>query len=97
MHPEIARTLARQHSDELTRQAERQRVVAAARGRRHRLPHMRVPHYRAPQYRAPQYRLPRYRLPRYRVHWSRTTLSPAGLPGRHERSWVIVISATRGV
>jgi hypothetical protein len=77
MHPEIARTLARQHSDEVTRHAERQRAVTAARERRH--------HAR------------RWRVPRYRVHWSRTTLSAAGLPGRHERSWVIVISATRGV
>ncbi len=37
------------------------------------------------------------RLPRYRLHWSRTTLSGGGLPGRRERSWVIVISATRGL
>jgi hypothetical protein len=37
------------------------------------------------------------RLPRYRLHWSRMTLSAAGLPGRRERSWVIVISATRGL
>jgi len=35
------------------------------------------------------------RLPRYRVHWSRTTLSPVGAAGRPERSWVIVISASR--
>jgi hypothetical protein len=34
-------------------------------------------------------------LPRYRVSWSRTTLSSAGA-GRRGRSWVIVISATRG-
>jgi hypothetical protein len=39
----------------------------------------------------------RLRLPRYRLHWSRTTLSGGGLPGRRERSWVIVISATRGL
>ena len=38
----------------------------------------------------------RWRGPRYRVHWSRTTLS-AGEPGRRERSWVIVISASRGL
>ena len=38
----------------------------------------------------------RLRGPRYRVHWSRTTLS-AGEPGRRERSWVIVISASRGL
>lgn len=74
MHPEIVRTLARQHEDEVARQAQRQRAVAAARERRHHAPH--------------------WRVPRYRVHWSRTTLSPAG---RRERSWVIVISATRGL
>jgi hypothetical protein len=77
MHPEIARTLARQHDDEVTRHAERQRAVTAARESRHHAP--------------------RGRIPRYRVHWSRTSLSAAGLPGRRERSWVIVISATRGL
>ena len=42
----------------------------------------------------------RLRGPRYRVHWSRTTLSPAdapGTPGRRERAWLIVISASRGL
>jgi hypothetical protein len=42
----------------------------------------------------------RWGAPRYRVYWSRTTLSPvdaAGAPGRRERSWVIVISASRGL
>jgi hypothetical protein len=39
----------------------------------------------------------RARLPRYRVHWSRTTLTAAGGPGRRERSWVIVISASRAL
>lgn len=39
------------------------------------------------------------RVPRYRVSWSRTTLSPggAGAAGGRGRSWVIVISATRGL
>jgi len=49
--------------------------------------------------RGPRRRAPRWRAPRYRVHWTRTTLSPvdaAGAPVRHERSWVIVISASRG-
>ena len=36
-----------------------------------------------------------WRVPRYRLSWSRTSLSPAGVAGRRERSWVIVISATR--
>jgi hypothetical protein len=38
-----------------------------------------------------------WRVPRYRVSWSRIILSPAGVAGRRERSWVIVISATRGL
>jgi hypothetical protein len=38
-----------------------------------------------------------WRLPRYRVRWSRTTLPAIGTAGRRERSWVIVISATRGL
>jgi len=49
--------------------------------------------------RGPRHRAPRWRAPRYRVHWTRTTLSPvdaAGAPVRRERSWVIVISASRG-
>ncbi len=37
------------------------------------------------------------RVPRYRLSWSRTSLSPAEAAGRRERSWVIVISATRGL
>jgi hypothetical protein len=37
------------------------------------------------------------RLPRYRVRWSRTTVPGIGAAGRRERSWVIVISATRGL
>lgn len=41
--------------------------------------------------------VPHPHLPHYRVHWSRATLSPVGAAGRPERSWVIVISATRGI
>ena len=47
--------------------------------------------------RGPRPHAPGWRVPRYRVHWSRMTLSPAGVAGQHERSWVIVISATRGL
>jgi len=38
-----------------------------------------------------------WRVPRYRLSWSRTSLSPAGVAGQRERSWVIVISATRAL
>lgn len=37
------------------------------------------------------------RIPRYHVSWSRMSLPAIGAAGRHERSWVIVISATKGV
>jgi hypothetical protein len=42
-------------------------------------------------------RTPGRRVPRYRVSWSRTSLPAIGAAGRRERSWVIVISATRGL
>jgi hypothetical protein len=37
-----------------------------------------------------------WRVPRYRISWSRISLSPAGVAGPRERSWIIIISATRG-
>jgi len=46
--------------------------------------------------RVPRHRVPDLRLPRYRVHWTRTTL-PSVASGRREQSWVIVISARRGL
>lgn len=39
---------------------------------------------------------PRRRLPRWHVNWSRTTLAPACAGERPRRSWVLIISATRG-
>jgi len=47
--------------------------------------------------RGPRRRTARWRVPRYRLSWSRTSLSPAGVAGQRERSWVIVISATRAL
>lgn len=35
-------------------------------------------------------------VPRWRITWSRATLAAAGASGRPSRSWVIIISATRG-
>jgi hypothetical protein len=46
MHPEIARTLAKQHDDEVTRHAERQRALAIARERHHHDPNPRGPRNR---------------------------------------------------
>lgn len=40
---------------------------------------------------------PGRRIPRYHVSWSRMSLPAIGAAGRSERSWVIVISATKGV
>jgi hypothetical protein len=47
--------------------------------------------------RAPRHRVPDLRLPRYRVHWTRTSLPSVETAGRRGRSWVIVISASRGL
>ncbi len=40
---------------------------------------------------------PARHIPRYRVSWSRMSLPAIGSAGRRERSWVIVISATKGL
>jgi len=47
--------------------------------------------------RMPRHRVPDLRVPRYRVHWTRTTLPSVGASGRRGQSWVIVISASRGL
>jgi hypothetical protein len=85
MHHEMASALAEERRRDLTRQATQWRAasVAAEAG-------VPVSHVR-------DTRVPGWRIPRYRVHWSRTTLPAIGAAGRRERSWVIVISATRGL
>jgi hypothetical protein len=53
---------------------------------------------RGPRRGARRPRLPGALLPNYRVTWSRTALSTAAADGaRRGHSWVIVISATRGL
>lgn len=53
---------------------------------------------RGPRRGARRPHLPGALLPRYRVSWSRTALSAAAADGAHRgHSWVIVISATRGL
>lgn len=53
---------------------------------------------RGPRRGARRPHLPGALLPRYRVTWSRTALSTAAADGAGRgRSWVIVISATRGL
>jgi hypothetical protein len=112
MHPEMASALASQHRHEMTAKAGHQAQAAhagetaearqddpGARGalgirtsRRQAATSTRWPRRgtRRPHLPGP--------LPRYRVSWSRTALSTAAADGsRRGRSWVIVISATRGL
>ena len=39
---------------------------------------------------------PRRHFPYWRLTWARATIAAAGASGRRSRSWVIIISATRG-
>ena len=89
MHPDMASALASQHRHEMTAKAGHHaqatltaQAAASPRGPRRgaRRPH-----------------LSGALLPRYRVSWSRTALSASAPDGAERgRSWVIVISATRG-
>lgn len=85
MQLEMAAALAEEYQRELARQASRSRAAHAARGAREPLGDV------------PSRRAQAWRIPRYRLSWSRTSLSRIGTAGRRERSWVIVISATRGL
>lgn len=84
MHPEIASALVDERQRDLARRASQLR---APRG---------VSEYtgttgsRAPDVRG-------WRVPRYRVSWSRMTVPAIAGTGRHGRSWVIVISASKGL
>ena len=93
---ETAEACQTAHASEASQAAQvargsRLQAAASPRGprrgaRRPHLPGARRPH------------LPGALLPRYRVTWSRTALSTAAADGaRRGRSWVIVISATRGL
>jgi len=82
MNLEMASALIRERQRELGRKASQQRAVYGA---------------REPLGNGPGRRTPAWRIPRYRVSWSRTTLSRIGAAGRRERSWVIVISASKGL
>jgi hypothetical protein len=107
MHPDMASALASQHRHEMTAKSghhtrttlaaqagETAEACQAARGTR--LQAAASP--RGPRRGARRPHLPGALLPRYRVSWSRTALSTATADGaRRGRSWVIVISATRGL
>ncbi len=82
MNLEMARALAQERQRELARSTRRRQAVREA---------------RAALSEAPGRRARAWRIPRYHVSWSRTTLSRIGAAGRRERSWVIVISASKGL
>jgi hypothetical protein len=82
MNVEMLRALSRERQRELIRQASQHQAARSAGGQRG---HVHDTGARG------------WRLPRYRVHWSRVTVAAIGGAGRRERSWVIVISATRGL
>jgi hypothetical protein len=92
MHPDMASALASQHRHEMTVKAGHHARAAHASETAGARPAAASP--RGPRRGA---HLPGALLPRYRVSWSRTALSTAAADGaRQGRSWVIVISATRG-
>jgi len=106
MHPEMATSLASQHRHEMTAKASHhaQATQAAQAGETAAVPAGRgaglrpAASPRGPRRGARRPHLPGALLPRYRVSWSRTVLStPVADCARRGRSWVIVISATRGV
>jgi hypothetical protein len=82
MHPEIALALAEERQRELARLASQRHVAHAD---------VEYAGDVTPRH------VPAWHIPRYRVSWSRTTLPAIGVAGRRSRSWVIVISATRGL
>lgn len=85
MNVEMASALIQERQRELARKADRQRALYGDAASRRRVNGCRAPGARG------------WRVPRYRVSWSRTSLSRIGATGRRERSWVIVISASRGL
>lgn len=86
MNIEMASALTRERQRELRRRASR---YAARRGS--------DPIGNAALAGPPCFVRPARRIPRYRVSWSRMSLPAIGSAGRRERSWVIVISATKGL
>jgi hypothetical protein len=103
MHPDMASALASQHRHEMTARASHHaqatwasetagpRPAVSPRGPRRGA-------RRAHLSGARRAHLSGRLLPRYRVSWSRTALSASAPDGaRRGRSWVIVISATRGL
>ena len=104
MHPDMASALASQHRHEMTAKAGHytRTTLAAQAGETaeaRQTAHASQASQAAQAARgARRPHLSGALLPHYRVSWSRTALSTAAADGaRRGRSWVIVISATRGL
>ena len=95
MHPDMASALASQHRHEMTAKASHHTQATQASETAGECQPAASP--RGPRRGARRAYLPGALLPRYRVSWSRTALSASAPDGTGRgRSWVIVISATRG-
>jgi hypothetical protein len=96
MHPEMASALASQHRHEMTAKAGHHVQATHASETAGACQPAASP--RGPRRGARRAYLSGVLLPRYRVSWSRTALSASAPDGAERgRSWVIVISATRGL
>ena len=96
MHPDMASALASQHRHEMTTKASHHTQATQANETAGECQPAASP--RGPRRGARRAYLSRVLLPRYRVSWSRTALSASAPDGAERgRSWVIVISATRGL
>jgi hypothetical protein len=95
MHPDMASALASQHRHEMTAKASHHAQATQASETAGARQAAASP--RGPRRGARRAYLSGALLPRYRVSWSRTALSASAPDGAGRgRSWVIVISATRG-
>ena len=104
MHPDMASALASQHRHEMTAKAGHYTRTTLAAQAGETAEACQTAHASQASQAAQVARgarrphLPGALLPHYRVSWSRTALSTAAADGaRRGRSWVIVISATRGL
>jgi hypothetical protein len=96
MHPDMASALASQHRHEMTAKASHHAQATQASETAGVSQAAASP--RGPRRGARRAYLSGALLPRYRVSWSRTALSASAPDGAGRgRSWVIVISATRGL
>ena len=96
MHPDMASALASQHRHEMTAKAGHYAQATQTGETAGACQAAASP--RGPRRGVRRAYLSGALLPRYRVSWSRTALSASAPDGAERgRSWVIVISATRGL